>query len=368
MVSAGVTDPAVMRLAHPLRVGLTEQNYWDLLKWQLGSDWDVMARYLRNPKLTLGEACYQATHNHRLDNLAVLLGILQGSGGNTDQGGAMGLMAAVRQQVLGYTWFKLEDPLVELLEQTDLDEDIPLSYLLPPFERCYIELGQSRALETCLPNVQSGLHRLEGAYVERGFHREHNDSLYLVMTGSPVGHQNAADDATMAVLLPLADLNAPTGKSLEAAFERARVTASHLGLRSMPTELFKPIQDSLLLVAKALLYLGLPDARKNLHPEKTELEKSLKGLKSPAKVAKAQRKLVRAYDYILVSAPPVTGPSSTSTETEGTRTVKPHWRRGHYRLHRHGPELTLRKLLFIRPTLVAAEHGTAPSPKKYIVK
>jgi hypothetical protein len=179
---------------------------------------------------------------------------------------------------------------------------------------------------------------------------------------------NAADDATMAVLLPLADLNAPLGKSLEAAFDRARVTASQLGLKSMPTELMKPIQDSLLLVAKALLYLGLPDARKQLHPEKSELEKSIRNLKSPAKVGKAQRKLARSYDYILVSAPPATGAPSASAQTEGARTVKTHWRRGHYRLHRHGPELALRKLLFIRPTLVAAEHGIAPSPKKYVVK
>jgi hypothetical protein len=368
MLSAGNTEASVMRLPHPIRVGLTEKDFWELFKLQLGKDWPVLVRYIENRKLTLAEASYQATHNHSLRNLGMLLGVLQNAQGNTDQGGAMGLMAAVRQHVLGYTYFQLEDALVELLEQTDLDEDIPLSYLIPPYDLVYLELGKERALGTFLPNVESGLHVLEGAYVERGFHRDYGDSLYFVMTGSPVGHRNAADDATMAVLLPLADLQAPLGKSLDAAFHRAQAAASSMGMRSMPEHMLKPILESLILVAKALLYVSLPDARKQVHNERTEMEKGIKALKSTAKRAKAQRKLSRTYDYILVTAPPAAHPGRGQERADGTRTVKPHWRRGHYRLHRYGPELALRKLLLIPPTLVAAERGAPPTPKPYVVR
>lgn len=368
MVSVGNTDHAVMRLAHPVRVGLTEKDFWELFKAQLGRDWPVLARYIENRTLTLAEACYQATHNHNLLNLSALLGVVQNARGNTDQGGAMGLMAAVRQHTLGYTFFKLEDALVELLEQTDLDDDIPLSYLIPPYEMVYVELGTERALGTFLPNVETGLHVLEGAYVERGFHRECGDSLYFVMTGSPIGHQHAADDATMAVLLPLADLQAPLGKTLDAAFHRARDAASSMGLRTMPEKMLKPILESLILVAKALLYISLPDARKQIHAERTEMEKGFRALKSSAKRAKAQRKLSRTYDYILVSAPPAARPGTGQANATGVRTVKPHWRRGHYRLHRHGPALALRKLLFIAPTLVASERGEVSEPKPYVVR
>lgn len=36
-----------------------------------------------------------------------------------------------------------------------------------------------------------------------------------------------------------------------------------------------------------------------------------------------------------------------------------HWRRGHWRNQAHRPQLSLRKLIWIRPTLVAADHAGA---------
>ena len=41
------------------------------------------------------------------------------------------------------------------------------------------------------------------------------------------------------------------------------------------------------------------------------------------------------------------------TPTE--RTVQSHWRRGHWRMHRHGPQLLLRKRILIKPVLVNAK-------------
>jgi hypothetical protein len=45
-------------------------------------------------------------------------------------------------------------------------------------------------------------------------------------------------------------------------------------------------------------------------------------------------------------------------KTEGEFTgkhVRPHWRRGHYRMQPHGPAMSLRKLLYIKPVLVHSD-------------
>lgn len=46
----------------------------------------------------------------------------------------------------------------------------------------------------------------------------------------------------------------------------------------------------------------------------------------------------------------------TRSESEATgRHVKPHWRKGHWRMQAHGPQLTLRKRMFIKPLMVRKE-------------
>ena len=39
--------------------------------------------------------------------------------------------------------------------------------------------------------------------------------------------------------------------------------------------------------------------------------------------------------------------------------VSPHWRRGHFRMQPHGPHQSLRKVIFIAPTLVRADRLNA---------
>jgi hypothetical protein len=39
--------------------------------------------------------------------------------------------------------------------------------------------------------------------------------------------------------------------------------------------------------------------------------------------------------------------------------VSPHWRRGHFRMQTHGPQLSLRKVIFITPTVVRTDRLTS---------
>lgn len=50
------------------------------------------------------------------------------------------------------------------------------------------------------------------------------------------------------------------------------------------------------------------------------------------------------------------------------KSLRAHWRRGHWRRQRHGPSLSLTVLLWIRPTLVMKDHGSLVESRIYEVK
>lgn len=362
-----LADPTAMRLAHPIRLNVAMLPMYEYFKKNmLGNDWPIVERYLKNPQLTLAEAAYRLAMENHVPHYAAFVGVVSGMPGNTELGGVFGLMSWMRYQLIHYTHFKFDDSLVELLEYTDLEDDIPVSYMLPPYDFNYIELGTSRELSARIDNDKSGMHILEGAYVERATHHDYSDCLQITLTGSPLGHRDASDDATRTVLLSLEDLNKPLSKALEDAFFSHRIQAEKAGLTLSNPESMAVTLSALKLVAKALLYLTLPESRKSLHAEKSALIKQAAGLSSPAKKGKIQRKIAKAYDYVLVqpAADHLQSPSSAVGTGKGP---KPHWRRGHYRMQAYGEKHALRRLLFIKRTLVSAD-GNAPAPKEYRVK
>lgn len=348
------TDPQVMRLAHPNRLSQAMSGFYVMIQQLLGAEWPIVERYLKEERWVIAEAGYQLTSQHPLPKFKTLVQALSGMEGNTEQGGVYAILSWVRYQLVHYTFFKFDDGLVDLLEQTDIDDDIPISYLIPPYPYIYLELGEQRCHDSYILNAATGKHLLEGAYVERATHRECGDCLYITLTGSPEGHLNASDDATVSVLLPLADLDQPLSEVVEQAFYRQRAEARAMGLALSSEAMLEASFAALKTITKALLYLSLPEARKTLHAERTQLLKAGEALKSSAKKAKHLRKAAKVYDYILVQAP--VGENREPGPGSGSRSVKPHWRRGHYRLQAHGPQSSLRKLVFIRPMLIGGDH------------
>jgi hypothetical protein len=112
------------------------------------------------------------------------------------------------------------------------------------------------------------------------------------------------------------------------------------------------------LLVKAVLYIGLPGIRREVHNDRKALLEQLGRIKSGGKRAKLERKLTKTYDYVLIQPPPDVATSGAAGD--GHRSPKQHWRRGHLRMQRHGPEHSLTKLIFISPVLVGvdlAEHS-----------
>lgn len=75
----------------------------------------------------------------------------------------------------------------------------------------------------------------------------------------------------------------------------------------------------------------------------------------PKTAAKLQRHMDRLYDRILL------GPLSLPGHGVHDE-VSPHWRCGHFRMQPHGPRHSLRKVLFIAPTLVRAGRLESAAP------
>jgi hypothetical protein len=67
----------------------------------------------------------------------------------------------------------------------------------------------------------------------------------------------------------------------------------------------------------------------------------------------------RLYDrYVLgpdVMAPELQSACSADSRGHTGRTVVTHWRRGHFRSQTHGPQGSLRKIIFVLPTIIHPE-------------
>ena len=108
------------------------------------------------------------------------------------------------------------------------------------------------------------------------------------------------------------------------------------------------------LCTKVFLYWSVEQARTEKQQPYSDAMQQLKRL-GPKKAAKLQRHVDKLYDRILLGPLAIPGHGDHDE-------VSPHWRRGHFRMQPHGPHHSLRKVLFIAPTLVRADRlENAPS-------
>lgn len=363
------SDRASCLLAHPLRSQRFLQPLLSELEQGLGSrEFSVVKAAFCRDDFTLSNLP-QLIDQERLTRFGQMFELAAHSPGSTELGGAMATMVGIRHVVSPYRLFRLEDDLVALLGVTDIDEDLPISFLRLPFPRCYVELGQRRDITASVPNDVSGDHVLEGAYFEQGVHPQRGPGLYVLATGSPLGKRDCMDDATHAVFLSTCDPEMPLSAALNAAFDAAIEQSSSGGYRPPSKESFSQALANLQWLVKALLYISLPEARKTAHLDRSDLQTQLGLARSNAKRAKLQRRMARACDLVVVHAPaprlePPTGPTGLEA---GSRAA--HWRRGHYRRQAFGAHHAQRKLIFVAPVWVGSAANAAGSAlKTYTVR
>lgn len=332
--------------------------------------WTALSHALRTSSQHTGALVDELVNQAEHPRLAQFIELSSRMGAGTELGNAYAGLLALRQMLAPQPYFVLDDALVAMLEHTDLAEDIPLSMLALPFPRFYVEFGRTRSIALRLPNVVTGEHILEGAYVEAGTNPEFGDGLYVMLTGSPLGKSGPLDDATQGVYLAEQRREMPLREALAWSFRKSAELVAGSPFRASPMALMQPSLECLVFLAKAILYIGLAEARRTNRPERSNWERAHAALKSTAKRAKAARRAAGLVDHILVSAPPAPSSEDGAPGAGAGRTVAAHWRRGHYRMQAHGPRMGLRKLILLRPVLVnAGQAGTVQVPvRDYAVR
>lgn len=283
------------------------------------------------------------------------------------------MLIGFRNSLYPQPHFVIDDNLCAMLMETELDNDIPMSELKLPYNRFYVEFGKSRNLPLYVFNNQTGLHPLEGAYVECGKHliRPCERAFEVLFTGAPKAGSTLYDDATQSVMLLQKTSETTLDEALEGSYQIGHEVSRQVGLHTSNPLSLKYSRQCLNMLLKALLYMGMPACVKTPVPEKTNFLREAAQLKSPAKKKKAERRAIQLVDYVLVKSAASDEAVAQEIHQQNTgRSVKTHWRRGHFRMQPYGEGRQQRKLIHIAPVLVNASQlgsgQTVESPKYHV--
>jgi hypothetical protein len=275
--------------------------------------------------------------------------------------------------------FQITDALDERLAQTTIGADIPADWFRLPHSCVYIQFGTRPS--TRLPTLyhgESGEHRIEGCYLLEytNSYLSHETAainnldpnipvraIEMIVCGSAEGKAHILDDVVTHTHIVIRDENKSIVDTLKYWLEYADRLA---GQRDRNWTVLPTILEH---VAKVLVYLGTAECRRRQLNEESTARQELASIKSGSKLAKAERKLRRLYDRIVVG--PDSFPVASPVIPGSSGAMPMHWRRGHFRSQPYGPNLSLRRPKWIEPMLIRADLLSAeqvPVTKDYLVK
>ncbi|MGL4900846.1 MAG: hypothetical protein ACRC4U_12300, partial [Shewanella sp.] len=268
------------------------------------------------------------------------------------------------------------DDLMRELQLTDLSKGVSVDMIIPPFESCFIAFGETpQALDPIytLHNSVSGLHALEGAYINvyevaseavamfpdyckpLKLHKESKViCLEVLFTGRP--KDRMLNDASHHANLYF-DLNSEycASEQLQHNLEYyAAVAISDAGKASLsPTEQLLLMDDmtrtqitnNFGLLTKLLVYLNCADMRRERHEPAKALAKQLAGTKNVKKARRIEALLRGAMDYTLICGHGER--LDFAGDSEDASGKRPHWRRGFLRNQRYGEGRARTRLVHI---------------------
>lgn len=380
-----VNDPAIWTLPHPVRLDAALGLPMDTRIFEQAGVLEQLKPYLADEHCTSDWIIKHVPGMYEIGQAH--FGLI----GAHNMGSYLLTLARARLRAQGDPIVQLTPALQAMLAETDLASDLPAGFFRSPSPIAYIELARPNPLR--LPNEYSGLHECEGAYLglfelpaghDVFAFSAQNEALKLdpskpvrvveiVVTGSPIGKQHVLDDASDNLMLLIQDEDECLQQVLDRhiAWYLDPMAYEQPGMAPLSTEdveMIRPVMD---LLAKALLYLNLSEAEKLTVNERSDLQRKRKGL-GQKKKARLQRKLATAYDRIVIGParfPAPEEPQGHEGTGEAQRSVKAHWRRGHFRTIRYGEKRSKQRLGWIKPVLVnAGQAFEALKTKPYVVR
>jgi hypothetical protein len=239
--------------------------------------------------------------------------------------------AAALFQVRPHAVIEPTDALQTWLAQTDIGHDVPVSLFQLPMPAVYLRFGPEMA-RVVDPSLWIDVNRpftTSGVYIFETLVKERRD-LVFVAVGVTLEHDQEQPHLLQVCFTDMND-------SLIEHVARAKHSLPDATSSAIPL-----VQ----MCAKVMLYMQTAGAVRiddlRQHDITSQLARAGKG-----KVSRLERRLASRYNRIIVGPAELIRYSATE--------VAPHWRRGHLRMQAHGPQFSLRKLIFIAPTLVRAD-------------
>jgi hypothetical protein len=361
-------DERIMVLPQPVRIDAAAGEPVDTaLFTQLGI-FKTLRPYLTDAAIPTEQIINEAPGMERLTR--EYLGVMGGQNMRT----FMLQMNRARLRAHGDPILEVTAPLQALLAETDLQEGLPVRFFRnPDLTMVYIALARPNPLR--IPHRLSGLHDCEGAYIGMYQLPAHHPMLItikryralrldpgqptraieIVLTGSPVGKKDALDDASQDLLLLVQNENEDLASVLERhiTFYNTPAAYSQPGMAPLDPHEVGMMKPVIYQLAKVLLYLNLADAERTPQLERTRLERRLRMGGKPLS-SKRRERLALVYDRTLMGPLAIPDAAQVDAGENAERSVRPHWRRGHFKRIRYGEGHSQSRIDWIRPTLVNA--------------
>ncbi|HEY3931550.1 MAG TPA: hypothetical protein VGM58_04190 [Verrucomicrobiae bacterium] len=265
--------------------------------------------------------------------------------------------------IRGKNIFLFSDDLVNAFLKTDV-EDIPVSLLKPPFDAFYFKFGQHTQIQT-VPNKDRFL---DGAYI------------FARLGGLVIEYTQCSDDGSIGSLGLGFFLDLSNAKTIGEALERGIKTKAediheHTKEAAGFGDGYKFMQDTeaqrraifehglpiykevTKLIANGLAYvLYERDSIKNdwLGAPESLVSKLEKSSTAKEKHRNESKLLSLGFSKVYLCSPVL---EKEDGHLPTGRELRPHWRRGHWRRQPCGPNLSLIRLVWVRPTIVRRDKG-----------
>lgn len=239
-----------------------------------------------------------------------------------------------------------------MLASSDIAHDLPLSLLKPPVRTlCIVPPPEQR--QHCA-GAESIL-----VFQNRAISQNADGQIETIDDGALLLHAfwptNELGATSLGLMLLCTDESKTVRHAVDEAVQNQVTLANRTAQVNLPAQ-WAPFID---YVAKVLLYLSLNDAVLREERPYSVAPKVFAGLGKRRRNEKLAE-LEQLYDrYIVGSESLLRGDSAGHSHHD----VSAHWRRGHFRLQPHGPQLSLRKVIFVAPTLVRADRLSPDAPE-----
>jgi hypothetical protein len=270
---------------------------------------------------------------------------------------AVSISANLKYELQKGTIIEATPTLETLLLNSDMDLDLPMKMVAPPYPAQYLKFGPEAARHLKAPDSDVTDRLFDGVFCfftpPSGLCGDGSTKWALELIF--VSQRQDCYNGQVTLLGDTERDDKPLGEWLNRVLNTAKG-------RSIET-FYKPMYAAVSYVVKVFLYMALRQARSVAHREYDEAMQRITGLG----VKKRARLLQRAESlYNGIRVGPADLPQETAAHESGS-TVAPHWRRGHFRMQACGPGRNERKLIFVAPMLIHAAQlqGDIPAPKPY---